>query len=144
MLTYFTSIPPPTFSPPLITLWFLWTLITMFTYFTPFSPPLISLMVSVDVKHYVYLLHPLLPAPNKPDGFCGRQAPCLLTLLSLSTTSTQSGLLSYLAKALARAEKATNLCTTIPLSDPYQTADTDVSRGEIKKKKKKKGKKKIT
>ena len=33
-------------------------------------PSLISHMVSVDVKHHVYLL--LFPVPNKPDGFCGR------------------------------------------------------------------------
>ena len=26
----------------------------------------------------------LLPIPNKPYGFCGRQAPCLLTYLGLS------------------------------------------------------------
>ena len=44
----------------------------------PFSPSLISLVVSVDVKHHVYLLIPpyplpsLLPVPNKPWGFCGR------------------------------------------------------------------------
>ena len=45
-------------------------------------------MVSVDVKHHVYLLtdftsippsRALLPVPNKPYGFCGRSAPCLLT-----------------------------------------------------------------
>ena len=44
----------------------------------PFSPSLISLMVSVDVKHHVYLLYdtrstsPLVPVPDKPYGFCGR------------------------------------------------------------------------
>ena len=47
-------------------------------------------MVSVDVKHHVYLLTDLSraqelcesrgglpghPVPNKPDGFCGRKAP---------------------------------------------------------------------
>ena len=45
-----------------------------------FSPSLISLTVSVDVKHNVYLLQVhlhtpsplLLPVPNKPYGFCGR------------------------------------------------------------------------
>ena len=48
-------------------------------------------MVSVDIKHHVYLFiyiisvraeelcesrggHPGLPVPNKPDGFCGRKA----------------------------------------------------------------------
>ena len=54
------------------------------TPFLHFSPFLISLVVSVDVKHQVYLpaphhLLPLLPVPNKPCGFCGRYAPCLLT-----------------------------------------------------------------
>ena len=63
LLTY-TSIPPP----------------------PPFSPSLISLVVSVDVKHHVHLLTPpypllppfppppppLLPVPNKPRSFCGR------------------------------------------------------------------------
>ena len=43
-----------------------------------FSPFLISLMVSVDVNHHVYLLTPpyplpsLLLVPDKPYGFCGR------------------------------------------------------------------------
>ena len=51
------------------------------------SPSLISLMVSVDVKHHVYYYalslrvqelcesrggRPGLPVPNKPYGFCGR------------------------------------------------------------------------
>ena len=55
------------------------------------SPSLISLMVSVDVKHYERRSETLriraqelcesrggrpgLPVPNKPDGFCGRKAP---------------------------------------------------------------------
>ena len=51
----------------------------------PFSPSLTSLVVSVDVKHHVYLVTAsippslLLPVPNKPCGFCGRWAPCLLS-----------------------------------------------------------------
>ena len=56
----------------------------LFPYLYP-SP--ISFMVSVDVKHHVYILTyyrhnlPLLPpspVPNKPYGFCGRKTPCLL------------------------------------------------------------------
>ena len=70
------------------------------------SPSLISLTVSVDVKHHVYTCTylltalglpgsergratpsfslpppppPLVPVPNKPPRFCGRKAPCLLT-----------------------------------------------------------------
>ena len=69
------------------------------------SPSLIVLMVSVDVKHHVYLLTylftdlsraqelyesrgglPGLRVPNKPDGFCGRKAAlnqsCCLCLAS--------------------------------------------------------------
>ena len=42
-----------------------------------FSPSLISLMVSVDVKHHVYLL--TVPVPNKPPHLCGRKAECLLS-----------------------------------------------------------------
>ena len=53
---------------------------------TPFTPSLINLMVSVDDKHHVYLLapppHPTTPpVPNKPYGFCGRLASCLLICL---------------------------------------------------------------
>ena len=69
--------------------------VTVYTPLPPLphlSPPLISLMVSVDVKHHVYLplilcftaysvfIYRLLyfPIPNKPyHGFCGRKAPCL-------------------------------------------------------------------
>ena len=53
----------------------------------PGSSSLISLMVSVDVKHHVYLEayrdqelcespgdRPGLPVPNKPHAFCGRKA----------------------------------------------------------------------
>ena len=44
---------------------------------TSIRSSLISLVVSVDVKHHVYLLlsYPLphlLPVPNKPYSFCGR------------------------------------------------------------------------
>ena len=47
------------------------------------SPSLISLMVSVDVKHHEGDQElcesrggrPGLPVPNKPYGFCGRKAP---------------------------------------------------------------------
>ena len=35
-------------------------------------PFLISLMVSVDVKHHVYLLAAAASVPDKPYGFCGR------------------------------------------------------------------------
>ena len=61
----------------------------MFT-LTPLPPSLISLVVSVDVKHHVYLYHlfkaqelcetesrsgcPGLPDPIKPCGFCGCKA----------------------------------------------------------------------
>ena len=52
-------------------------------------PSLISLMVSVDVKHHFYLIythththththkhtHTHIPVPNKPYGFCGRKEP---------------------------------------------------------------------
>ena len=33
---------------------------------------------------YLPLPYPLLPDHNKPYGFCGRQAPCLLTLFAVS------------------------------------------------------------
>ena len=35
-------------------------------------------MVSVDVKHHVYLLTTTVSIPNKPYGLCGRKAPNLL------------------------------------------------------------------
>ena len=44
--------------------------------YSPLPPSLISLTVSVDVKHHVvtplYPLPPPLPVPNKLCGFCGR------------------------------------------------------------------------
>ena len=58
------------------------------TPFPPFSPSLISLLVSVDVKHHIYLListvrvqelcesrgsRPGLPLPNSSYGLCGRK-----------------------------------------------------------------------
>ena len=84
--THSFSLPPPSPSP---------------------SPSLISLMVSVDVKHHIYLLTywlavhglprsfrvercgqatpsfslPPSPVPNKPSRLCGCKAPCLLTYL---------------------------------------------------------------
>ena len=42
----------------------------MFTYLTSIRPSLVSLMVSVDVKHHVYLLNLHSPVTNKPYGFC--------------------------------------------------------------------------
>ena len=36
-------------------------------------------MVSVDAKHHVYLLTAAWPVPDKPYGFCGREAPRSLT-----------------------------------------------------------------
>ena len=49
------------------------------THSPPFSPSLISLVVSVDVKHHVYLLFRFPPVSNKPPRFCGRKATCWLT-----------------------------------------------------------------
>ena len=48
----------------------------------------VILVVTVQRQVYNLLLppppYPLLPSPvpNKPHGLCGRQAPCLLTLLT--------------------------------------------------------------
>ena len=53
----------------------------MFTCFTFRIPSLISLVVSVDVKHHVYLLYIQNPVPNKPCGFCGRYNTAYLYLL---------------------------------------------------------------
>ena len=51
----------------------------MFTYLLPHTPSLTSRMVSVKGEHRVYLLTSPHPVPDKPYGFCGRNAPCLLT-----------------------------------------------------------------
>ena len=56
------------------------------TPFPPFSPSLISLMVSVDVKHHVYLLTMALKIPNQ----LFRMALCL-TMMHHHTSLVTDG-----------------------------------------------------
>ena len=52
----------------------------------------LSLKINKTLKSPVSLfLHLLLPVPNKPCGFCGREAPCLLSLCESPGDQEQGG-----------------------------------------------------